>query len=172
MIFVGLGANLPGPGGRSPKATLEAALDELGHRGVTVRRRSGWWRTAPVPAGDQPWFVNTVAEVTTALDPAALLAALHEVEAVLGRVRGAPNAARTCDLDLLDYDGRIMEGGGPGMPVLPHPRLAERLFVLRPLAELAPDWVHPATRRTVAALIAAAPGDQHCVPLANCSRGA
>lgn len=171
MIFLGLGANLPGPDGRPPKATLEAALAELGHRGVMMLRRSGWWRTAPVPADDQPWFVNAVAEVATELDPTVLLAVLHDVEAVFGRMRGAPNAARTCDLDLLDYDRRIMVGGGPGSPVLPHPRMADRLFVLQPLAELAPDWVHPSTGRTIAALIAAAPADQRCIPFADCGRG-
>ena len=169
MIFVGLGANLPGPGGRSPKASLEAALAALGGRGVVVLRRSRWWCSAPVPAGDQPWFVNAVAEVETTLDPADLLAVLHEVEAACGRVRGAPNAARTCDLDLLDYHGRIAAGGAPGAgPVLPHPRLGERLFVLRPLAELAPGWVHPVTGRTVEALIEAAPAGQRCVPLEDC----
>lgn len=169
MILIGLGANLPGADGRPPQATLDAALAALARRGIAVRRRSGWWRSAPVPAGDQPWYVNAVAELETTLDPAALLAVLHEVEAGLGRVRGARNAARTCDLDLLDYDGRIMGGNAAaGAPILPHPRLAERLFVLRPLAEVAPGWRHPVTGRTVEALLAAAPAGQQCLPLDDC----
>jgi 2-amino-4-hydroxy-6-hydroxymethyldihydropteridine diphosphokinase len=125
-----------------------------------------------VPAGDQPWYVNAVVAVETPLDPAALLGVLHAIEADLGRVRGVPNAARSCDLDLLDYDSRISAGGGAESgPVLPHPRLSERLFVLRPLAEVAPGWVHPVSGRTVEALIAAAPGGQQCRPLGECRTG-
>lgn len=169
MILIGLGANLPGPDGQPPKATLAAALAALAPRGIAVRRRSGWWRSAPVPAGDQPWYVNAAAELETGLDPAALLAILHEVENLFGRVRTQPNAARTCDLDLLDYDGLVADGAAAGSaPILPHPRLADRLFVLRPLAEIAPGWIHPVTGQTIDALIAAVPAGQQCLPAGDC----
>ena len=103
---------------------------------------SPWYRTAPVPASDQPWYVNAVAEVASELPADALLAELHAVEAAFGRARTVPNAARPIDLDLLDFHGEIA-AGGPGRATLPHPRMTDRAFVLRPLADLAPDWRHP-----------------------------
>ncbi|MBF0304396.1 MAG: 2-amino-4-hydroxy-6-hydroxymethyldihydropteridine diphosphokinase [Alphaproteobacteria bacterium] len=151
MILIGLGANLSGPSG-PPRATLEAALAELA-RELTVLARSRWWRAAPVPASDQPWFTNGVALLDTALGPAALLARLHEIEARLGRVRGAANAARAIDLDLLAHGGTV----GEGPPVLPHPRLHLRAFVLLPLAEVAPGWVHPRLGLGVSEMIARLP---------------
>jgi 2-amino-4-hydroxy-6-hydroxymethyldihydropteridine diphosphokinase len=88
------------------------------------------------------------------------LATLHEVEAALGRRRGAPNAARTLDLDLIDYDGRVEAGP----PILPHPRLETRGFVLLPLAEVAPGWRHPVSGRTVGDLIATLESDRDVRP--------
>jgi 2-amino-4-hydroxy-6-hydroxymethyldihydropteridine diphosphokinase len=131
---------------------LRAALDELQARGVGIARTSPWYRSAPVPASDQPWYVNAVAEVKTALSADRLLAELHAVEGVFGRVRSVPNAARLIDLDLLDYHGEIAPGG-PGKATLPHPRMASRAFVLRPLADLAPGWRHPVTGDAIAALL-------------------
>ena len=133
-----------------------AALES---RGVTVRRVSPWYRTAPVPASDQPWYFNAVAEISTDLPADRLLAELHAVEEEFGRVRSAPNAPRIIDLDLLDYRGEIA-AGGPGKATLPHPRMIGRAFVLRPLADLAPDWRHPVSGASIQALVAALPGDQ------------
>lgn len=158
-VIIALGANLEHPIYGPPQRSLEAALAELGRRGVAVRRISPWYRTAPVPAADQPWYVNAVAEVETDLAADALLACLHEVENAFGRVRSVPNAARLIDLDLIDFHGEI-SAGGPGRAILPHPRMTERAFVLRPLADLAPDWRHPRTGATVSALLAALPADQ------------
>jgi 2-amino-4-hydroxy-6-hydroxymethyldihydropteridine diphosphokinase len=158
-IFLGAGANLPHERYGSPRQTLEAALTALDGHGVRLRRISPWYRTAPVPASDQPWFVNAVAEVDSALPADALLAGLHAVEAAFGRARTVPNAARPIDLDLLDYRGEIA-AGGPGKATLPHPRLAGRAFVLRPLADLAPDWRHPVTGQPIAELLRMLPADQ------------
>ena len=158
-IFIGLGANLPHERHGPPRQTLEAALDELGRRGVRLVRLSPWYRSAPVPASDQPWFVNAVAEVSSDLPADALLAELHAVEAAFGRARTVPNAARPIDLDLLDYRGEIA-AASPGRATLPHPRLAARAFVLRPLADLASDWRHPVTGQPIQALIEALPADQ------------
>jgi 2-amino-4-hydroxy-6-hydroxymethyldihydropteridine diphosphokinase len=163
-IYVALGGNLDHPTWGPPRRALEAALAELGRRGVTVRRVSPWYRTAPVPVSDQPWFVNAVAEVETALGADALLAVLHAVEADFGRVRSVPNAARLIDLDLLDYRG-VTTPGGAGSATLPHPRMAERAFVLLPLADLAPAWRHPATGQPIAALVAALPPGQGIEPM-------
>jgi len=153
MILIGLGANLPSPDHGPPQATLAAALAALAARGARTVRRSPWYESAPMPPSGQPWYVNAVAELESALRPEALLAALLDVEASFGRVRGAPNAPRTVDLDLLDHHGLVT---GAGMkPELPHPRLHRRAFVLLPLRDLAPGWRHPACRRTVETLIAA-----------------
>jgi 2-amino-4-hydroxy-6-hydroxymethyldihydropteridine diphosphokinase len=155
MILLGLGANLPSAAG-TPVATLAAALAALSEAGVTVERRSPWYRSAPVPAGDQPWYVNGIATVATPLDPAELLALLHRTEARFGRVRRMPNEARPLDLDLLDYDGIVREAA----PVLPHPRLHLRGFVLLPLRDVAPGWRHPVTGVDVVELIARLPPGQ------------
>lgn len=158
-IYIGLGANLPHPKHGPPRQTLEAALANLADRGVVILRISPWYRSAPVPASDQPWYVNAVAEVATDLAADRLLAQLHAIEEAFGRVRTVANAARFIDLDLLDFHGEIA-AGGPGQATLPHPRMAERAFVLRPLADLAPDWRHPVTGMSISALVAALPADQ------------
>ena len=107
MILIGLGANLPSPEHGPPQATLAAALDALAARGARVLRRSPWYESAPVPPSGQPWYVNAVAEVESRLSPPALLDALLAVEAGFGRTRGARNASRSVDLDLLDYGGLV-----------------------------------------------------------------
>jgi 2-amino-4-hydroxy-6-hydroxymethyldihydropteridine diphosphokinase len=151
VVLIGLGGNLPSPAYGPPRRTLAAALAVLADDGISVAARSAWYRSAPLPASDQPWYVNAVAALATKLDPFALLAALQQVERRFGRVRGAPNAARTVDLDLLDYNGVEVD---TAVLVLPHPRLHQRRFVLAPLAELAPDWRHPRYRLTAAQLLA------------------
>jgi 2-amino-4-hydroxy-6-hydroxymethyldihydropteridine diphosphokinase len=140
MILIGLGGNMDDPHGLPPRQTLSAALVALATEGAAVLARSGWYRSEPVPRSDQPWFVNAVAELDTALDASALLTLMQAVETRFGRRRGARNAARTLDLDLLDYHGQILRT--PRL-TLPHPRLHERRFVLLPLSELAPHWRHP-----------------------------
>ena len=153
-ILIGLGANLPsGAGG--PRDTLEAALRALNSAGVLTLQCSRWFSSPAWPPSDQPPYVNGVVAVETALDPEALLDLLHRTEAAFGRSRSVPNAARPLDLDLLAYGDRVQAPPPGGGPVLPHPRLAERAFVLLPLAEVAPDWRHPVTGQPVQALIRA-----------------
>lgn len=153
MILIGVGANLPSAAG-SPRRTCEAALAYLGRLGIVVTGRSSWYESAPLPASDQPWFVNAVARVETSLSPSGVLAALHLTESAFGRMRTAPNAARTLDLDLLDYRSQIRAAEAP---LLPHPRMHERAFVMFPLRELAPDWCHPILGETAAGLAAKLP---------------
>jgi 2-amino-4-hydroxy-6-hydroxymethyldihydropteridine diphosphokinase len=157
MILVALGGNLDSPDHGAPRAILTAALAAFASHGVTVAAQSRWYRTAPVPTSDQPWFVNLVIRVETALGPIALLAALQAIEHEFGRVRGARNAARILDIDLIDYDGCIVDT--PAL-TLPHPRLAARAFVLLPLRDVVADWCDPRTGRSIDALISALPADQ------------
>lgn len=159
-IYISLGANLASAA-CSPRATCEAALRRLDALGARVVRRSRWFRSAPVPVSDQPWFVNGVAEIGWTGSPEALLSLLHAVEAALGRQRRERNEARTIDLDVLAMGDLVRQSP----PVLPHPRLHERAFVLRPLADLATKWRHPVSGRSIAEMIAALPPDQITEPL-------
>lgn len=162
MILIGIGANLESPRFGSPRAACQAALKEIENQGITLLRRSRWYRSEPVPVSDQPWYINAVAALETDLAPQELLARLHEIEAKFGRVRKIRNEARVIDLDLLAYGDRI--SGEGEVPILPHPRMSERAFVVLPLVEIAPDWRHPVSSLSGADLVAALPGGQVTEP--------
>jgi 2-amino-4-hydroxy-6-hydroxymethyldihydropteridine diphosphokinase len=164
-IVIGVGSNLPSPEFGPPRATCEAALAALSRGGLRIVQRSRWFESAPVPPSDQPWFVNGVVVAETSLAPGELLALLHETERCFGRQRREVNAARILDLDLIAY-GDVVRTDAP--PLLPHPRLHERAFVLLPLADVAPDWRHPADGRPLTAMIRALPSEQLIRPLAEC----
>lgn len=162
MILIALGSNLFSDAYGSPQDICVAAVEALEKRGISITARSRWFRTAPVPVSDQPWFVNGVIAVETLLPPAELLGLLHEVEAEFGRTRTVRNEARILDLDLIAYNDYVSnEAGGP---ILPHPRLHERAFVLLPLADIDPRWRHPDSGVPIADLIAALPADQRAEP--------
>ena len=165
MILIALGSNLSSDAYGSPQDICVAAVEALEKHGVTITAKSRWFRTAPVPVSDQPWFVNGVIAVETFLPPADLLGLLHDVEAEFGRTRTVRNEARVLDLDLLAYDDEVSSEAS--VPVLPHPRLHERAFVLLPMADIAPDWRHPVTGAGIADLISALPADQRAEPVAQ-----
>jgi 2-amino-4-hydroxy-6-hydroxymethyldihydropteridine diphosphokinase len=162
-LYIGLGANLAHPRFGPPKATLEHVLTLFPAAGLRVLARSPWYESAPVPASDQPWYVNGVVRVATAHSPREVLASLHAIEAELGRQRVERNEARSVDLDIIAFGNMILNG--PNGPIVPHPRMTERAFVLLPLGDLAPDWRHPATGERISSLIARLPRDQITRPL-------
>jgi len=145
MILVAIGANLPGPDGRSPLETCVAAAAALADlpdfRRIAMSR---WYETAPVPPSGQPNYINGVVRLSRTGDatiaPESLLATLQGIERRFGRRRSAPNGARTLDLDLIDIDGLVRDAPDP---ILPHPRAHLRAFVLMPLLDVAPAWRHP-----------------------------
>lgn len=163
MIMVGIGANLDSLRSGAPIQTCAAAVSALGAVGVSVVRRSRWYRSAPVPVSDQPPFVNGVIEVIFDYGPEKLLLLLHAVESEFGRERELINSARVLDLDLLTYDDEERNCGA-GL-ILPHPRMHERAFVLRPFIELAPHWYHPTMGLSVSQLIALMPPGQIAEPI-------
>lgn len=151
-IVIALGSNLAGRFGSS-EALLEAALAKFPDVGLKVLLRSSWWRSAAWPDPKGPEYRNGVALVEASAGPADVLAALLAIEAEMGRDRGERNAPRTLDLDLVAYGRCVLDE--PGL-IVPHPRAHERVFVMGPLAELAPGWRHPSLDRTARDLFAMA----------------
>ena len=148
--YIALGSNLPSPAG-SPRETLDAAVLRLSELGTLIAK-SSWYTTEPVGYTDQPAFLNGAAALKTSLDPLSLLQRLLEIERDFGRDRlhGIPNGPRTLDLDILLYGDYILSTQNLQ---LPHPRMAERSFVLLPMAEIAPDLVHPRFRKSMSQLL-------------------
>ena len=138
-VIVALGCNDKGAWS-SCREALDAALARFRAEGIDIVARSSWWASQAWPDPTDPPFLNGVVIVRTEHDPHALMAALGRIEDAFGRMRGRVNAPRTLDLDLVAY-GRLA-GDMDGL-ILPHPRAAERRFVMGPLAEIAPGWVHP-----------------------------
>ena len=147
LIYLSLGSNL---GDRA--ANLERAIEALSGIGVRVLRRSSTYETEPVDFHEQPWFLNCAVEAETLLEPRQLLDGLQAIESRLGSRKLVQRGPRIIDLDILFYEAAVIQEAGMEIP---HPRLAERRFVLIPLAELAPGLRHPVLRKTAAELLAA-----------------
>lgn len=168
-VLIALGANLPidaTEGESPPAATLRAALADLAIKRLAPARISQLFLTPCMPAGAGPDYVNAAAAIHSDAEPDAILDILHRIEARFARTRVSRWAGRTLDLDLLavgdallpdaathrrwrDLSSQDQRTLAPDRLILPHPRMQDRAFVLVPLAEVAPDWCHPALRQTV-----------------------
>ena len=144
MILIAIGSNISGPWG-TPEQSVQQAMQALNQDGLKLVKASRLLVTTPFGKPNQPPFVNAVACIETHLPPLALLQKLHTIERLAGRRRAVRWGPRMLDLDIIDYHGLIKSSG---KLILPHPGIAERIFVLKPVAELAEQWRHPVTRLT------------------------
>jgi len=149
MILIALGSNISGPWG-TPKQSVQHALQALNRDGLKLVEASRLLLTAPFGKPNQPPFVNAVAHIETNLSPSALLQKLHAIEKEAGRRRKTRWGPRTLDLDIIDYNGLVR---ATGKLTLPHPGIAERIFVLKPISELAAKWRHPISHLSANAML-------------------
>jgi len=149
VVYIALGSNV---GDRA--ATLERAIAAMNLAGIRVSQQSSFYVTEPVDAPGQARFLNAVVEAETSLLPLQLLHALLRIERELGRRRITPHGPRTIDLDILFYGSSVIRSKELQVP---HPRLPERRFVLVPLAQIAPEFRHPAVHKSVTQLLAETP---------------
>jgi len=171
--LIAMGANLPSATGTALE-TLKKSLELFMSESLQVIRISEWFSTPAFPADSGPAFVNGAVLLKTELTPEEVLSALHRIEAAMGRTRENRWEPRLCDLDLIAYDDFILpdietferwktldltnqKTLTPDQLVLPHPRIQDRSFVLVPLNDIAPDWMHPVTGITVSEMLATIP---------------
>tara|TARA_B100000963_G_scaffold116859_1_gene101820 strand:- start:84 stop:602 length:519 start_codon:yes stop_codon:yes gene_type:complete len=145
-IIIGVGGNLKSHNGSHPIEIAENAITHLENYSIAVTNQSSWYESEPIPKSDQPNFFNCIIFATTSLNELDVLKSLHKIEHLFGRRRNIVNEARTIDLDLIDYSSKILSND---RVILPHPRAHQRKFVLEPLAELDPNWIHPVLKINV-----------------------
>ena len=162
VVFIAYGTNVLLD--QTPeRQSLPYIIAQLKSRSVDVRNFSRMWLSRAWPDPNDPPYRNAILQAHTALAPAAVLAILHDLEAEAGRVRDhRANAPRTLDLDLIAHGDAIIDSGGL---ILPHPRAHDRAFVMGPLAEIAPGWVHPVLGRTAVELYRKATVARDAYPL-------
>lgn len=150
MIYIGIGSNLNGKNNETPLQNCKKALVEL-KKEVNICKISSWYKSEPIPVSNQPWFINGVIEISTNKSSLDLLEFILSIEKVFGRVREKKNEARILDLDIIDYKKKILYI--KNKLIIPHPRMHERSFVLQPLSELNPKWIHPIKKKGIKELI-------------------
>ena len=150
MIIIGIGANLKSDLHNSIIEACETSLQLIKESNIDVICQSSWYETEPIPISSQTNFINGVISVKTQLRNLELLQVLLSIEKKMGRRRGKKNAARIIDLDLIAYHNDIIESK---ILSLPHPRLFQRAFVVKPIFEIAPNWRHPVLGVSIGALL-------------------
>ncbi len=145
-VYLGLGSNLGDKRGNCLRALKE--ISASGH--TRLEAVSSLYKTEPIGYRDQDWFINCVARASTSLSPLLLLSLLQGIEQQMGKIRTIPMGPRLIDIDILFYGAEAVEEAGL---TIPHPHLHERRFVLVPLAELAPDLLHPTLKKTIKELL-------------------
>ena len=150
MIYIGIGSNLNGKNNETPLQNCKKALVEL-KKEVNICKISSWYKSEPIPVSNQPWFINGVIEISTDKSSLDLLEFILSIEEVSGRERKKKNEARILDLDIIDYKKKILYI--KNKLIIPHPRMHERSFVLQPLSELNPKWMHPIKKKGIKELI-------------------
>ena len=159
--FIAMGANLKSDLNLTLKENLEIALNMFQGYDLNVLKVSNWYKTQPIPISNQPWFINAVIKISTKKSPKELLETLQTIEKLFGRKRNILNGPRTLDLDIIDYNGLIENND----PILPHPRMHIRKFVLIPLQDIEPNWVHPIMQKNIKFLIKKQKDDQKIIKL-------
>tara|TARA_Y100001970_G_scaffold293837_1_gene443704 strand:+ start:10007 stop:10537 length:531 start_codon:yes stop_codon:yes gene_type:complete len=153
MIFIGIGSNLSSKFGNKIK-NIELAISLLKQEGINILKKSSFYETYSQPNIQDPKFVNIVISVSTKLQPTELMELLLNIEKKLGRKRGKKNSPRTCDLDILDFNGIIKDFNLEKTHLsIPHKNMADRNFVLYPLKEISTNWIHPKTKKKISDLI-------------------
>ena len=150
MIYIGIGSNLNGKNNETPLQNCKKALVEL-KKEVNICKISSWYKSEPIPVSNQPWFINGVIEISTNKSSLDLLEFILNIEEFFGRLREKKNEARILDLDIIDYKKKILYI--KNKLIIPHPRMHERSFVLQPLRELNPKWMHPIKKKGIKELI-------------------
>ena len=150
MIYIGIGSNLNGKNNETPLQNCKKALEVI-KKELNISKLSSWYKSEPVPVSNQPWFVNAVIEISTNKPPLDLLNFILNIEQNFGRIREKKNEARIIDLDIIDYKKKIIYKKNE--LITPHPRMHKRSFVLLPLNELNPKWVHPIKKKGIQELI-------------------
>ena len=150
MIYIGIGSNLKGKDNETPLQNCKKVISKL-NKEVTICKVSSLYKSEPIPISNQPWFVNCIAKIKTNKSPLELLKFLLNLEEVFGRVRQKKNEARIIDLDIVDYKNQIIYK--KNKLITPHPRMHKRSFVLLPLKELCPKWIHPIKKKSIDDLI-------------------
>ncbi len=152
IAFVGVGSNVALNGGASSDLVSLLTKSFFEH-GLKITGQSDLWRSKAWPDPSQPEYINGVLVIETEMSAATLMRTLLDIEQLFGRQRSVPNAPRTLDLDLIAYGDEVIDE--PDL-IVPHPRAAERRFVMGPLSQVAPTWVHPVIGKTALALFEAA----------------
>jgi len=150
LIYIGIGSNLTGLKQETPLYNCQKAIIYL-KKEVKVKKISSWYQSQPIPISNQPWYVNGIAEIETKKNPIHLLNFLIKIEKIFGRIRKKRNESRIIDLDIVDYKNQIISL--KERLYIPHPRMHKRAFVLLPLQEINPLWVHPVNNIIISSLI-------------------